>query len=508
VGILEPGRNCWRIERAAQAAVLFDAAEYFRQLRDVLLRARRSVAIVGWDFDASIRLDPDADERTLGELLVDCVEANPDLTVRILIWSVGVVHGPGAPLPLLLGADWNRHERIVLKLDAEHPFYAAHHQKIVVVDDAVAFCGGIDLTIERWDTEEHRVKHPIRVNPDGTPYGPVHDLQMAVSGDVVRAIGDVFRHRWKSATGEVLQPIEDPPSLWPQGLAPHFRATPVAVARTAPRWGDHHGTRENAVLAEDALASARRHIYIEAQYLTTAVVGRVLMRQLADPAGPEIVVVVTKSSRSRLEHYIMGHNRDRLLRRLKRVDRYGRLRIYFPQNEEDGEASEILVHAKLLMVDDRFIRIGSANLNNRSVGLDTELDLAIEARSEADRAVIAGIRNRLLAEHLCLETAEVEALWREHRSLIRLIEEAPCRCRCLRPLEVDPHGLTRPVLLTAILDPIRPFEPGWLLSRKRRLHDTIGRSLQSVSLARRSLARKASSLRRKTSVPVASGTRK
>jgi len=508
LGILEPGRNCWRIEQADRAAVLYDAADYYRRLRVSLLEARRSIAIVGWDFDAGILLDPEADDRTLGQLLRDCVEQTPELEVRVLIWSVGVIHGPGAPLPLLLGADWEQHPRITLRLDSEHPIYAAHHQKIVVIDDVLAFSGGIDLTIERWDTCAHRVCDPGRRNPDGTSYGPVHDLQMAVSGRAARAIGDLVRHRWKSATGEVLDPVAVDAAHWPDGLDPDFKATSVAIARTAPRWGEHHGTIENARLAEDALAAARTLVYIEAQYLTTAAIGRVLMRLLALADGPEIIVVMTKSSRSSVEHYIMGHNRDRLVRRLKRVDRYGRLRLYYPENQEGGESCEILVHAKLMIVDDIFLRIGSANLNNRSVGLDTECDLAIEARTKAERASIAAIRHRLVAEHLCLEPEEVaEAVAREG-SLSRVIDTMQCRCRCLKPLEIDAKGSTRPVLLTAILDPIKPFEPAWLLNRRKRLHDTIGRGLQSVSLSRRSLARKVNLLRPKTTPPIASGTRK
>ena len=308
--------------------MIADAGPYFDHLQDALLKARRSILIIGWDFDAAIKLRPEHDPRSLGELLRDCVEANPELEVRVLVWSVGVVHGPGDPLPLLFGAEWHNHPRIHVKLDTEHPFYAAHHQKIVVIDDVLAFAGGIDLTIERWDTAEHLTEHPARVCPDGKPYGPVHDLQMAVSGDAARAIGDLARHRWRSGAGETLEPPPPCEAIWPERLVPDFRGSEVAIARTAPTWGDHRGAREGAALAEDALASARSLIYIEAQYLTTASVGRILMRQLAAPTGPEIVVVVTRSSNSKLEHYVMGNNRDRLLRRLKKVDRHGRLHVY------------------------------------------------------------------------------------------------------------------------------------------------------------------------------------
>jgi phosphatidylserine/phosphatidylglycerophosphate/cardiolipin synthase-like enzyme len=509
LSILAEGRNCWRIEKADKAAVLIDAAPYFEHLQSALLQARRSILIIGWDFDASIKLRPEDDPRTLGELLRECVEANEELEVRVLVWSIGVVHGPGAPFPLLFGAEWHNHPRIHVKLDTEHPVYAAHHQKIVAIDDRIAFAGGIDLTIERWDTGEHRTDHPGRVCPDGTPYGPVHDLQMAVSGDAARAIGDLARHRWRSGTGEALLPPDGCGDTWPADLVPDFTATEVAIARTAPAWGDHRGAREGAALAGDALAAARSLIYIEAQYLTTASVGRVLMRQLAAPEGPEIVVVVTKSSHSKVEHYVMGNNRDRLLRRLKKVDRYGRLHVLYPVNGPQEDCKEILVHSKLLLVDDVFLRIGSSNLNNRSLGLDTECDLAIEARSEAERLTIRSICHRLLAEHVCVSYEEVAQAAREETSLVRLIARFNgTSCRCLKPLDVDPDGSTRPVLGTAILDPAKPFEPSWLLRRRKRLHATFGRSLQSIRLSRASLARNVSSLAANTRPPIASGTRK
>lgn len=509
MSVLNEGRNCWRIERADRAAVIADAAPYFDHLLHAFERARRSILIVGWDFDAAIKLRPGEDSRTLGDVLRGCVEANPDLEVRVLVWSVGVLHGPGAPLPLLFGADWHHHERIHVRLDTEHPVYAAHHQKIVAIDDVLAFSGGIDLTIERWDTQDHRAEHPARVSPDGSSYGPVHDLQMAVSGRAARAIGDLARYRWLSGTGEALSPVEDGEPIWPAGLAADFHGTEVAISRTAPAWGDHRGAQEGATLAEDALASARSLIYIEAQYITTASVGRVLMRQLADPDGPEIVVIVTKSSHSKLERYVMGRNRDRLLRRLKKVDRYGRLHVYYPVNGTAADDREIHIHSKLLIVDDDFIRVGSSNLNNRSLGLDTECDLAVEARGEEDRAAIRAIRNRLVAEHVCTPYEEVAAAAASEPSLVRVIDRFnQTSCRCLKALDIDLEGSTRPVLFTAILDPARPFEPSWLLSRRKRLHATIGRSLQSVRLSRASIARNVTSLTASTTPPMARGTRK
>ena len=165
--ILEEGRNCWRIASAKRAAVLIDGADYYAALEKVLRKARKSIIIVGWDFDAGIRLLPNQPNcPKLGDFLRALVEENPELQIRVLVWSVAVLHAPGAPLPLLLGAPWERHPRIQVRLDREHPLYGAHHQKIVCVDDTVAFVGGMDLTIRRWDTAEHKATHELRKGPD------------------------------------------------------------------------------------------------------------------------------------------------------------------------------------------------------------------------------------------------------------------------------------------------------------------------------------------------------
>ncbi len=119
--ILKLGRNCWRIAHAGRAAVLADAADYFSALEAALLRAERSIVVLGWDFDASIRLrvGDTPPSPMLGDLLRSLVEERPDLEVRILIWNLSTVHAPGATLPLIFGAPWQDHPRIKLRLELE-----------------------------------------------------------------------------------------------------------------------------------------------------------------------------------------------------------------------------------------------------------------------------------------------------------------------------------------------------------------------------------------------------
>jgi phosphatidylserine/phosphatidylglycerophosphate/cardiolipin synthase-like enzyme len=467
--VFDHGRNCWCIERAERAAVLVDGATYFARLEHALRSARRSILIVGWDFDGRIRLRPDiGDSPPLSDLLRSLVELHPELEIRILIWSIATLHAPGETLPLIAGAEWQNHPRIDLRLDHEHPIYAAHHQKIVCIDDSLAFAGGMDLTVDRWDTQRHGADDPLRLTPDGSAYAPVHDLQMMAEGAAAQAIAEVARQRWRQATGEALAPVGRDASLWPADLEPDFVGTPIAIARTAPQWGDKPAIREVAALTMDMLRAARHSIYIEAQYFSSFVIGDLLARHLADPDGPEVVIVTSMTLPGAFERFVMGSNRDRLIRRMRRADRFDRLRVYHPVVPAEGSDCAVMIHSKLIIVDDVLLRVGSSNLNNRSVGLDTECDLAIEATSAAERRSIEQLRASLLAEHLGVDPQSVAQALATEGSLVRVIETLNKGPRGLRPFEaLATRGPARPLLGTGLLDPKRPFEPLWFL-RKRR----------------------------------------
>jgi phosphatidylserine/phosphatidylglycerophosphate/cardiolipin synthase-like enzyme len=467
--IFEVGRNCCSIGHAHRASVLVDGAAYFAALDSALRQARRSILIIGWDFDAGIKLRPDSEEPcpSLGELLRALVEERPDLEVRILIWNLAVVHASGASLPLIFGAAWQQHPRIRLHLDNGHPVYGAQHHKIVCIDDSLAFVGGTDLTIGRWDTPAHAPDDPRRVNPDGAAYGPVHDLQIVVEGDAARCVADVALARWQAATGEKVERRSPLRHLWPDGLTPDFSNVPVAIARTAPRWGKARGVREIAALNIDAIKSAREAVYIEAQYLADSSLRDELCASLARPTGPEIVILVTHAAHGILERWIMGGNRDRVIRKLRREDRHGRFGVFFPVLGAGEGASEIFIHSKLLIVDDRFLRIGSSNFNRRSMGLDTECDLAIEAGDAASRATIARIRDTLLAEHLGVAPAIVRGTVAREGSLLAAIRRLNGNARRLQEYEVRERGSTHLMPGTRLLDPRKPF-PLLSLFRRRR----------------------------------------
>ncbi len=395
--LLIPGRNCWRVETADRFAVLMENAAYFEALRSALGKARRSIVILGWQFDPRTRLDPlsahDDHQAQVGHQLRMLVKANPDLDVRLLIWKS----------PLLIAASqgffphrargWFRRRMVEFRLDPPPTFGACHHQKVVIIDDAVAFCGGGDISSDRWDAEEHLDDDPRRCQPSGLIPPPRHEVMAVMDGAAARALGDLARERWFRSTGERTVPDEAVGDPWPDGLEPDLRETPVAIARTEPTVRGRAEVRENEALHLDAIRRAKVLIYMENQYFTSSAMADALAARLAEPDGPEIVLVSTGTSPSWFDRITMDTARSEVMFRLEQADLHNRFVAFTPHTRQ-GE--RIIVHAKVSIHDDAVLRIGSTNLNNRSFGFDTECDIAAEPTDAAGRDAIRRFRQRTI----------------------------------------------------------------------------------------------------------------
>lgn len=461
--LLEPGRTCWAVERANRLAVIVDAAEYFHAAKAAILKARHHVLLIGWDFDARVALEPE--EKTLpgpnriGRFLNWVARERPDLQVRILKWDLGFLRTLGRGETPFFLLNWLVGRKIRLKLDGAHPLGAAHHMKLMVIDDALAFCGGIDMTVGRWDTRAHSEDCAARRSPRGAPLGPWHDATTCVDGPLARRLAELARERWHRATGEQLTapPLDNDP--WPEDLVPAFRNVSAGIARTIGAYKDYPQVSEVEALTLRAIAATRRTLYIESQYFASRRIAEAIAARLQEPEGPEIVIINPDSADGWLEAKAMDSARSRLLRLVQRADRHSRFRIFHPANEA---GSPIYVHAKILCVDDRLLKIGSANLNNRSLGYDTECDLAIDAAVSADpagtRAIIARQRDDLVAEHLGQSAEAVAAaLEAAGGSLIAAIEALNTGPKRLVPLEPRPLTPDEEVIAESdLVDPERP----------------------------------------------------
>jgi phospholipase D1/2 len=461
--ILREGGNCWRILPARRVAFLVDAAAYFDAFARSCARARESILIVGWDIDSRIRLFPEETRRDLpprlSEFLLTLVARQRGLDVYILEWDFAVIYAFERELFPVFKLPWRQNRHIHFRLDSEHPLGSSHHQKITVIDDSVAFVGGIDLTRQRWDTPEHLAHDPRRIGPSGEVYGPFHDVQMAVDGNAAAALGDLVRMRWRRSTHKRIKPAKqtafDP---WPPELPPDLEDVRVAVVRTDPGYGGRREVREVEALYLDAIASAQRFIYMENQYLTSFSVARALTASLQKRDGPEIVIVLRVRS-DWLEETTMGAFRARVLAGLRQADTHGRLRVYYPEVPHlDGK--RVNLHSKVMIADDTLLRVGSSNLSNRSMGVDTECDLALESRGEERiEKGIARFRNRLLGEHLGVPAEETARIADSERSLIRSIEKLRSSGRTLVPFPEEGVSWTDDLIPETAIDPVEPIDP-------------------------------------------------
>jgi phospholipase D1/2 len=465
--VLEPGRNCWRIERADRAALVVDAADYFALARKAMLRAEEQILLIGWDFDTRISLDlsepDDGAPDKLGPLLSWMAKHRPNVSINILKWDLGAPKLLGRGTTVLRLARWAVTEQIDFKLDGAHPAGASHHQKIVVIDDRLAFCGGIDMTASRWDTREHKDGDSRRRRPTtGRAYCPWHDATMAVDGDAARALGELSRERWKAACGKSLPAPPADSDPWPEALEPTFENVDVGIARTRGAIRGVAPVREIEALFLDMIAGARSFVYAENQFFASRAIGEAIAKRLAEPDGPEFVLVNPKTTEGWVEREVMDPARARLMEMIAECPGKERFRIYTPVTEC---GDEIYVHAKVTIVDDEMLRVGSANFNNRSMGLDSECDLLIgrPGIEPGTARRIAMTRCDLMAEHLGVKAEQVQAKFEETGSLIATVEALRGKGRTLEPFEPEaPNAVETAIADSEALDPEsagEQFEP-------------------------------------------------
>jgi phosphatidylserine/phosphatidylglycerophosphate/cardiolipin synthase-like enzyme len=476
---VEPG--VWRYAKADRASVIVDAADYFALMQQAMLKARSRILLIGWDFDTRIHLAVGRRwwqkgwqrryPARLGSFIVWLGRHRPGLEILILKWSFGALKFLGRGSMLLDLLRWWPHRRIDFKFDSTHPVGCSHHQKIVVIDDSLAVCGGIDMTSERWDTREHREDEPRRKAPGGERYCPWHDATMMLEGEVAGTLGDLGRARWRRAGGGDLEAIPQPKeSAWPEGLEAQFTGVEIGISRTRAAYDGAEAVSEIEQLFLLHIKRAKRFIYAESQYFASRKIGEAVCERLQEDDPPEIVIVQPLSAEDWIEELAMDAARARLIASLRKLDHKGRLRFFVPYTGE----TPIYCHAKIMIVDDEVLRIGSANLNNRSLGLDSECDVFVDCARPANShcgPAIRSLRHSLLAEHCGLEESEVGPLLERYGSMAAMIAaKGSDGQRSLRPLEIEkPDGLEQELADSETLDPETPEEMFEFIQSRRGL---------------------------------------
>jgi phosphatidylserine/phosphatidylglycerophosphate/cardiolipin synthase-like enzyme len=395
-----PPREGCRLE------VLIDGAAALPRLHEALSGAQRFVYVTGWHLAPAFTLDRDGAHPPIGVLLAQLAER---IDVRVLVWS-------GAPVPAFHPTrkevkatleNLVRHTRIQAHPDPrEHPFHC-HHEKTVVIDDEVAFVGGIDLTDDggdRYDTSAHLARRHLGW----------HDVATRIEGPAVADVADHFRERWRELTGEAL-PVTPPPE--PAGN------TTVQVVRTvAENMYDAFPNGDFRIFESyiRAVSGARELIYIENQFLWSPELVEIIAAKLRNPPTPDFRVVVLLPSKANNGH---DDTRGQLSVLVDADDGHGRVlgaTIRSLAATRD-RADPLYVHAKVAVIDDRWLIIGSANINAHSFFNDTEMCVVSD-----DAELARDTRVRLWAEHLELDPDHVAA-----KAPVELVDE------CWRPTAAE-----------------------------------------------------------------------
>lgn len=465
--MLEIGRNCSHLEHADRVAILVENDRYFSIVEKVLERAERSVTLIGWQFDPRTQLDPinpplgAAGE--VGHQMRRLARTKPDLKIRLLVWN--------SPLPIAASQGmfpqravrWFKKNPVDLRLVKPFSMGAAHHPKVLLIDDKLAFCSGGDISVDRWDTGQHLDEDLYRVLPNGAKRKPRHEVVMMVDGGAARALAEMSRAAWNWVTGEVPEPVSVDYDPWPENVTPTLTDVTVGISQTVSANSGRGEKREVEALFLDMINQAERLIYLENQYFTSPVIAAAIARRLTEPDGPEVVLISTGESPSWFDHATMDGARSEVLHSLEKADVFGRLSAWHPKT---AGGANIIVHSKVTIIDDRLIRVGSSNLNNRSCGYDTELDVTGER--EVPDAAIRGVRQHLIGHFLGVTDdayAEAEA---ETGTVARAIAALNTTGR-MSPISTDRPGfLGRFTAEYQIGDPTAPSN-AWRPWKRRKL---------------------------------------
>lgn len=396
-------RSYQHLTYAASWEEIWEAGPYYHRLSELLEDAQRYAIIAGWQIDSRIPMPrparPGALEQagmreTLREKVLRICEAKPDFHFYFLMWDHAYLYVPEREL--WQGRIWDTiHPRVHFIFDNRHPFGGAHHEKICIFDGTTALCGGIDLCDDRWDGPEHLYEDPRRsLDWKKDCHGPYHDLAVQVAGPICEVLREHLEKRWRS-----LSSLHFPGPVR-TGLHEGVGHA-VFLSRTAagPRL-----VREIEFLFRDLIASAEHRIILEGQYFWSRRLTDMLVAKMhAMPKGFEIVIVLADLDRARSFTRKMATYEMTLLERLESAARSSGTRFvvgapysHSPDEGADRPPRPVYIHSKLMIIDDRFLCIGSANFNSRAMRIDTEVNLTLEARTPSERGHIRRVGERVL----------------------------------------------------------------------------------------------------------------
>lgn len=478
LNIFTPGRNCWKVEGADFVSIVVDYGNYYRDLHESIVKARHSIFILGWDIDSRIELLRGEDAQTspypntLFDLLCWKARENPHLQIYLNKWNYSAFFmREREPF-------WERKWKtcglpnIHICLDGMIPLGACHHQKIACIDDETVYWGGMDVALGRWDFRQHRVNNRHRADPCGLPHFegtkpflPYHDIQAVMAGPAAQSLARLVRERWKLASDIEPLPLRSPqdaslPHTWPDSDPPDFKNIDVSIARTVPSMKDSPAIREIEQVYLDEIAKAEKFIYIENQFLCSDEIARAINRQLVAKPALRVLAISCWEPQGIMERKSMWGGRVRFRDLIEANGVKDRVVLAYPVSQECGEKAVVRIHSKLMVIDDKWMHLGSSNINNRSMGMDTECDVTLIGSHEAARQKIAAVRTDLIREHCGRPAEEIDRMIETGTLPQEFLADMPYSTQSLIRIDDEMYRHEKFVgLARAIADPRKPFIP-------------------------------------------------
>ena len=366
--------------------VLIDGSTALPAIAEELQRAESHVHLTGWYLTPHLQLTRDDDPLVVRNLFAELAER---VDVRVLLWGgapVGLFRPSRADVRRMVD-ELCRQTKVKCEIDSCVGPLHCHHEKTIVIDDRIAFVGGIDLTLDGGDPFDSP-KHVAR--------GRVgwHDAAVRLRGPAVADVAEHFRMRWEAATDEPLPPAEHAAG---QGdvEAQVVRTVRDGVFEKLPR-GDY--SLLEAYTA--ALRSAERFVYLESQFLWSPEIVEILADKLRDPPSDDFRILLLLPARANDGTDVSCGQVAALIDADDGNARFLACTLYA---RSGNLRDNVYVHSKIGIVDDRWLTLGSANLNSHSLFNDTEVNVVT-----LDSRLARETRLRLWSEHLELPVQEID----------------------------------------------------------------------------------------------------
>ena len=471
--IFNTDTNCWQISEASYSSPLIDCANYYRALHSSICKAKKQIVIIGWDIDSRIELlHGEEAERSeapvaIGELIKWKAEQNPELKVFMLRWDSSFAFFDQREMWALEVWQDKTPDNVIAILDDSIPMGGSQHQKIALIDDEVVFSGGMDVALHRWDTREHIIDDSRRTGPDGE-YGPFHDVQIVSCGPVVEHFKALACWRWNRVAEQPMPEfsgntdiLSTPPESWPDNVKPCFTDVDCAIARTIPEMEDTELVQEVRQMLLDIIGKAEKFIYIENQFATREEIAQAINARMKECPDLHVVIVSSYEPKGLFESEAYWASRITFKNIIEEgIDDKRVMMTYSSIRDQQGRMAYKRIHSKVMAIDNQYLVIGSSNLSNRSMSLDTEVDLIFHGDNEENQGCIEFIRNDLLAEHTGRKVDEMPELLNNQSPVTAVMEGQLAHGYVLT--EVDDSEFTTASetnLFRSISDPEEPLGP-------------------------------------------------